>query len=136
MDVITAVRQLGQAIQEDEAYIKYAVAKEKNDSDTELQELIGQFNLYRLNINELFNDNDEPTDKEKVAKLNEEMRECYAKIMQNESMAAFTAAKEELDTLMKRVNGIIGLCIEGKDPATCEPPEGCSGSCGSCGGCN
>ena len=136
MDVISAVRQLGAAIQEDEIYIKYNLAKEKNNEDKELQDLIGQFNLIRLNLNEQFGDGDEAADKEKVTKLNEELRECYAKIMQNESRAAFSTAKEEFDALMNKVNGIIGLCVEGHDPMTCEPPSGCSGSCSSCSGCH
>ena len=49
MDAIQAVRELGKAIQEDERYIEYAKAKKANDEDTELQNLIGEFNLIRQN---------------------------------------------------------------------------------------
>ncbi len=135
MDVIEMTRKLGEAIQQDPVYINYALAKEKNDADPQLQDLIGQFNLYRITLNEEFNKGDQKDD-EKIKSVNEKVRECYSTIMENENMRNFNVAKAELDKLMQKVNGIIGLCVEGADPATCEPPEGCSGSCGTCGGCS
>jgi len=50
MDVIEIARQLGKAIQEDERYSDYMLAKEKNDADEALQALIGEFNLIRQNL--------------------------------------------------------------------------------------
>ena len=55
--------------------------------------------------------------------------------MQNPNMAAYNVAKEEMDKLLARINSVIGLCVNGEDPATCEPSE-CTGSCASCGGCH
>lgn len=135
MDVIENARQLGKAIQQDEIYIKYALCKEKNDNDEQLQELIKEFNLIHIQLNNEIAKGDNKSD-EKVAEYNANMRECYDKIMQNENMTAFESAKRDLDALINRVTGIIGLCVEGMDPDTAEPPEGCSGSCGSCSGCH
>lgn len=134
MDVIEAVRQLGVAIQQDEAYIEYTLCKEKNDEDVDLQDLIGKFNLLRISLNDEFS-KEANKDDEKVKEINAKLRDCYTEVMENENMKRFNTAKANLDTLIKRVNGIIGLCIEGEDPMTAEPAEGCSGSCSGCGGC-
>ena len=135
MDVIEATRELGKAIQQDERYIKYMLCKEKNDSDESLQHLIGECNLLRIQINNEFSKEDGKDD-EKVKELNAKLRECYDEIMKNENMAEFDAAKRDIDALISKVNGIITLCVEGHDPMTAEPPEGCTGSCSSCGGCH
>ncbi|MGN0700049.1 MAG: YlbF family regulator, partial [Oscillospiraceae bacterium] len=50
MNVIEVTRQLGLAIQSDERYLEYVKAKEANDADTALQDLIGEFNLIRQNL--------------------------------------------------------------------------------------
>ena len=79
MDMMEAARQLGKAIQADKRYLAFYAAKDANDADEALQELIGRFNLLKMQID---------------------------------------------------------LCIAGEDPDTCEPAEGCTGSCSSCGGCH
>ena len=53
MDVIATARQLGKAIQQDERYLRLMVAQQMNDSDEELQSLIGKFNLKRIDLNGL-----------------------------------------------------------------------------------
>ena len=51
MDIIEKARELGKMIQQDERYKAYYDAKEKNDKDEELQALIGEFNLKRVDLN-------------------------------------------------------------------------------------
>ena len=51
MDVIEMARQLGHALQKDERYIKMATARQASDEDQELQNMIGEFNLKRLSLN-------------------------------------------------------------------------------------
>ena len=51
MTIIEKARELGVMIQQDERYIAYNVAREANDSDEELQQMINDFNLLRLNLN-------------------------------------------------------------------------------------
>lgn len=135
VEVINAVRELGKAIQQDETYIKYMLCKEKNDADEDLQNLVGEFNLLRIQIGNEFS-KEANKDDEKVKEINKKLRDCYDEIMQNENMKTFESAKKEMDELINRVNGIIGLCVEGQDPMTAEPPTGCSGSCSTCGGCH
>ncbi|MBP0982161.1 MAG: YlbF family regulator [Oscillospiraceae bacterium] len=137
MDAIQAVRELGKAIQADERYIEYARAKKVNDEDTELQNLIGEFNLIRQNAAMEYNKPEEEQNKEKLADLNAKMQEAYEKVMANENMALFTVAKAGMDELMGQVNTVLTLVLQGADPETCPTtqPTGCTGSCASCGGC-
>ena len=136
MDIIQMTRELGKAIQADPRYIDYVNAKEANDKDEELQNLIGEFNLKRQSIQYEMNKGDEK-DADKIAKLNTEMQECYGKVMGNVNMANFVIVKNALDKLLEDVNMIISMCCEGEDPDTCEPAaHACSGSCSTCGGCH
>lgn len=135
MDVIEATRKLGEAIQQDERYLKFAEARKNNDSDEALQKLIGEFNLIRLSMDQALSA--EQQDEEKIMKCNNDMRELYARIMQNPAMAAYNEAKLAMDELIKNVTDIIELCVLGEDPATCQPEaHSCGGSCSTCGGCH
>ena len=135
MDIIAAARALGAAIQADERYKKVLEQRRINDADKELQELIGEFNMARMSVdNEL--GKEEGRDEEKIKEFNSTLRRLYGKIMCNDNMIEYNKAKEEFDAVMQRVNAIIELCTEGEDPATCEPATGCTGSCATCGGCH
>ncbi len=135
MDIIAAARALGAAIQADERYKKVLEQRRINDADKELQELIGEFNMARMSVdNEL--GKEEGRDEEKIKEFNSTLRRLYGKIMCNDNMIEYNKAKEEFDAVMQRANAIIELCTEGEDPATCEPATGCTGSCATCGGCH
>ena len=133
MDIIKMTRELGKAIQQDERYVAYTLAKTANDNDAELQTLIGDFNLKRMNINAEMSGGEENSDR--LKKFNEELKEIYSKIMANDNMAAFNTAQSALEQLISDVNQIISMCANGEDPDTCQISHGCSGSCATCGGC-
>lgn len=135
MDVITAVRELGKAIQADERYIKFNEARKANDEDAALQQQIGEFNLIRMQVSEEMN-KDEGKDEEKIKELNKKLRKVYADIMVNDKMAAYNQAKNSFDELVRSMNTIIDKSIAGDDPDTCDWSDGCSGNCASCGGCH
>ena len=52
MDIIEMTRALGKAIQQDERYIRLSLARDNNDNDEKLQEMIGKFNLKRVEVNQ------------------------------------------------------------------------------------
>lgn len=134
MDLIALARQMGHAIQEEKAYKDLRAAQTAADNDKELQDLIGEFNLKRMAIN-----NEackEERDEEKLRSLNEEMRSSYTKIMQNENMIAYNDAKTALDTVMQRVMAIITQSAEGEDPDTTDFSPSCTHDCSTCGGCH
>lgn len=134
MDVIEKTRELGKLIQADERYKKYLETKESNDSDTELQELIGNFNLKRQDLNNEMSKSDK--NDEKIKDLDGQIKELYGKIMSNKNMLDFSEAKNAMDEMLSEINMIITLCANGEDPDTCEATHSCGGNCGSCGGCH
>ncbi len=135
MTVIEITRELGKAIQADPRYIEYNAARQANDADEELQQLIGEFNMQRMQLNREMSKT-ENKDQDKIAQMNLSIRELYGKIMSNEHMAVFNDCKTAFDDLILEVQNIITLCANGEDPATCEPKSSCTGSCATCGGCH
>lgn len=134
MDVIEMTRELGKALQQDDRYIAYTLAKHVNDNDKELQEDIERFTKLRSELNEVMSRKNPET--EKLKELDTDIKAVYQKIMSNKNMIVFTAAQKNLESLVTNINQIISLCANGEDPDTCQPPESnCTGSCSTCGGC-
>ncbi|RKJ40396.1 YlbF family regulator [Acutalibacter sp. 1XD8-33] len=135
MDIIELTRELGKAIQADPRYVEMQLARQQSDEDQELQEAIGEFNLKRMAIS---NEAAKPDrNDETMQRLNKEFREVYGKIMTNEHMKRYDAAKTEFDALFQRVTGILNLCAEGDNPETCDyDAASCGGDCSSCAGCH
>lgn len=133
---IELARELGKSIQNDERYLRFDKAKVQNDLDEELQSAIGEFNLKRINLNSEMNK--DTKDSAKISALNKEVGEIYQSIMNNESMKEYSAAKEEMDELMRQINTILTVSVSGEDPENVDLSAGggCSGNCGGCSGCN
>ena len=135
MDIIKSARKLGKLLQQDERYIAYQNAKNKNDSDEDLQRLIGDFNLKRLDLNNEMSKQERDSDR--LKELDGEIKELYGKIMSNENMNAFNEAKNAMDEMLSQVNNIITMSANGEDPETCPAsPVGCGGNCSGCSGCH
>ena len=134
MDSIQAARELGKAIQEDGRFIKMMAAQQKSDEDTGLQDMIAQFNQTRVDLNREIQKPDK--DQEKVSSMDAEMKDLYQQIFMNEHMAAFTAARNDMEQMMTFVNQIITGSAQGLDPETIEYQESCGGDCSGCSGCH
>lgn len=134
MDLISLARQMGHAIQDEESYKKLQASKTDADNDKELQDLIGEFNLKRMAINNEACKGDK--NEEKLKSLNEEMRAVYSKIMSNEHMIAYNEAKTVFDSTLQRVLAIITQSAEGEDPDTTDFSSGCTHDCSTCAGCH
>lgn len=134
MDIIEKARELGKLIQQEESYIALQKAQAEADADMELQNLIGDFNMKRMSINNEASKKDKDSDK--LALLNSHMREDYSKIMSNKNMIAYNEAKDAFDMVANRVLAIVQQSAEGADPETADySTSSCSGSCSTCGGC-
>ena len=134
MDLIKQAREMGKAIQASEEYAKLQAAQALNDNDEGLQDLIGRFNLKRMELNNLLAADEK--DEEKVNKANADLRQLYQDVMNNPNMVAYNEARNAMDALMNQVTSILSMCVNGEDPDTCEPASGCTGSCSTCGGCH
>jgi len=133
MDIIEMTRELGKALQNDDRYIAYDLAKQANDNDEVLQKQIASFEEMRVQLTSELSKEDKDTDK--IKELDQSIKDTYQKIMSNRNMMVFSAAQNALEALVNNMNQIITLCANGEDPATCEPSTGCTGSCATCGGC-
>ncbi len=134
MDVIEKARELGKALQQDERYLRLVKANQANDADETLQDLIGKFNLKRMEINQEVTK--EQKDSDKLSKLDAEFKELYKTIMSRPTMVEYNAAKQDMESLVTFINQIVVDSANGEDPDTIEQATGCSGSCSSCSGCH
>ncbi len=138
MDVIKLTRELGAAIQKDERYLAFAKARQENEADAELNDLMGQIQMVQMNY-QMEASKEEP-DSAKMQELEEQFNDVYTKFMDNDKMKVYEAARAEIDEMMNYVMQILGLCVNGADPETCEPEQphehNCDGSCSSCSGCH
>ncbi|MBR6385103.1 MAG: YlbF family regulator [Ruminococcus sp.] len=134
MDIMEMTRELGKALQNDDRFIAYNLAKQANDNDKELQDLINSFTNMQNKLSEELRKEDK--DGEALKELDRNIKATYNKIMSNKNMIVFSAAQKSLESLVQNINQIITMCANGEDPETCQPSTGCSGSCATCGGCS
>ncbi len=133
MDIIKLTRELGKAIQQDERYLKFVAAREANEADTELNDLVGKMQLIHMSYQHEASKED--ANEQKLQAYEEEFMGIREKIIANPNMANYEAARMAIDEMMNHIVGILTECIKGEDPETCEPPQehSCSGNCSSCG---
>ena len=138
MSVIELTRQLGAAIQQDERYLAFAKAKEANEKDEALNALMGEIQMIQMNYQ--MEASKEAPDSAKMQEFEAEFNAKYEAFMANENMQRYDEARAEVDSMMNYIMQILGLCVNGADPATCEPEQqhehSCDGSCSSCSGCH
>ncbi len=134
--ILDMTRELAEAMQQDERFIKLQMAQSAADEDDELQGMIGEFNLKRIALNNEVSKEGEEKDGEKIRELDKELRETYARLMDNDHMKGYQSAKADLDLLVNKMMRVITLASQGEDPYTVDVDSACSGNCSSCGGCH
>lgn len=133
--LVEMAKDFGYAIQQDDRFVKAQMAQAAADEDEALQGMIGEFNLKRMAISTEMAKEDK--DEEKLNALDTDIREIYEKIMSNEHMVAYNAAKADLDAVLKQINTVIMMAAQGQDPETAlEESSSCGGNCSACGGCH
>ena len=135
-DLMEMAKQLGKELQKDERYLAFRKASADNDADEALQNLIGEFNLKRLDLG---NEEDKPEpDADRAKVLGEEVRDLYSQIMAHDSMRKYQAARAEFEQLLDGINRVIAYSAAGQDPDSYDPAAaaGCSGDCSACAGCH
>ncbi len=135
MDCIEMFKRAAQALKTDERYLALDTARRTADEDPELQNMIGEFNLARMDLNNEIGKEDRSD--ERISELNEKINTLYTGIMQNEKMAAYNEAKHDCEGLINYIDAIINTAMNGGDPMSVSEPSGdCTGSCATCGGCH
>ena len=135
MDLIRMARDFGKEIQSSDEYIALAAAQQAADEDQELQQMIQEFNLIRVKLSTAMQAEDQ--DQEKIQELDKTLKDTYTKVMGNPNMMQYNIAKQDVDSLMNQITGILMLCVNGEDPETCDPTaHSCGGDCSGCSGCH
>ena len=134
MDLIQMTRDLGAEIQKSDLYTAYMVAREAADQDKELQDMIGEFNLKKLDLSNAVQSDEK--DRDKINALNVTVRDLYNRIMANPLMMAANTTRSELDQTLQFMQQILVYSANGEDPQTIEPEsDSCGGDCSGCSGC-
>ena len=135
MDCIELFKTAAAAMQTDPRLLALTTAQKACDEDQVLQELIGQFNLLRIDLNEEIGKSER--DNQKIAELNEKVGKVYQEIMETSGMVAYNEAKTAVEGMINHINAIVNTAVEGGDPMLVEEPSAsCTGSCSSCSGCH
>ena len=71
--VMDLAEALGQAIEEDEAFVQYRQAKEQYDQDEPLQQLISEYNLKKMAVMNHMSSNSSEADDTKLKQLQDEL---------------------------------------------------------------
>ena len=134
MDCIELFKKAAAAMQTDPRLLALTTAQKACDEDQVLQELIGQFNLLRIDLNEEIGKSER--DNQKIAELNEKVGKVYNQIMETPAMVTYNEAKTAVEGMINHINAIVNTAVEGGDPMLVEEPSACTGSCSSCSGCH
>ena len=116
MDIIKLTRELGAAIQQDERYLNFAKAREENEKDAELNELMAQIQMVQMNY-QMEASKEEP-DSAKMQAYEEQFNDVYTKFMDSDKMKKYEAARAEIDNMMNYLMQILGLRILNKNTQT------------------
>ena len=87
MDCIDLFKRAAMALQTDSRYLALDQARKMNDSDEELQNMIGEFNLARMDLNNEIGKTER--NDARIAELNEKVNTLYGQIMNDEGMIAY-----------------------------------------------
>ena len=135
-NLMEMAKALGKALQTDDRYLAFRKAADDNDNDKTLQDMIGKFNLLRLDMEN--EQNKEQPDQDRIKALQAQGQALYGEIMQNKSMVAYQTARAEFEQLLDGINRIIAMSAAGQDPDSYDPDahSACSGNCSGCSGCH
>lgn len=135
-DAITMFKEAAAQLQKEMEFVALMETQKRNDEDEALQDMIGDFNLARIELNSELSKT-EGKSQEKINELDAKVRKLYSDIMANDSMQAYNEAKADFEGVVEYVNAILATAVNGGDPMTVEKPvAGCTGSCSSCAGCH
>ena len=129
-DLTKLAHELGEAIEASEEFKKYNEAKALQETDSELQMFIGEYNLRRMQLmTELQKDQAEQKE-EDLNSMRDQMNAAYDKVIAHPIMKQFSEASEALQEMVNGVYQIINFHVTG------EEPHSCGGNCSSCSGCH
>ena len=129
--VFEKTRELGEALQQSEAYLRMKAAEEKAMTNMEAAEMMASYLEKRGQIQAMMEvENPDPG---AMQRLSNEMDEIQEKLQMIDDIVELTAARAEFNGLIGQINQVLQFIVTGR---MTDEEGGCSGSCESCGGCH
>lgn len=128
-DILEMAKELGLAIENSKEFENLKNAETIQANDEKAQNLIGEYNLARMNI--MQKAQGENLTQEDYDKIRTELADEFDKLMCYDVIKNFIDAKEAFDSMYEQVKNIVDFYANGEKQSS-----GCSGSCSSCGGCH
>ncbi len=134
MDIIKMAREMGAAIQQEPEYLALCAAKQANDEDETLQQMIVDFNALMQE-----GEKKAAEDESAIDEIGAQIQDSYDAIMSNVNMVRYNQCKDKMDAMMQKVVAILAASVNGEDPMTFDPDaaaeHSCGGDCSHCHGC-
>lgn len=128
-EIIEKAKELGKLLSDSAQAKEFNAAKTAYDQDSEIQELIGQFNIHKMSMAAL--SKQENPDEVRISEHEDKLRDVYDKIMESELMTQYQLKSQAVEKLISEINNILNFYIFGE-----EAQGSCSGNCAGCNGCN
>ncbi len=128
--IIELAHKLGVEIAESDEMKALEAAKKTYDEDTELQELIREYETERFLLRQEMSKEVDDVDKDTMMKIKSRVEELSGVIASNPNFILFTNAQKCVNDIMDSINAEIKFCITG------ERPVECTHDCSTCGGCS
>ncbi|MBQ4052037.1 MAG: YlbF family regulator [Clostridia bacterium] len=127
-EIIEKAKELGAMLQASEQMKRYNASKLAFEADEEVQNLVKEYNLQRMNMMNVSEEED--ADGSRMAELEERIKAIYEKVMAAPTMVEMQAAGQALQELVGQINGVISFYVTGEEPTSC------THDCSTCGGCH
>ncbi len=124
-----AIESLKAALAESEELKAYNEAKAVYDADTELMNLINEYNVQATLLETEGRKPENERDTQLVESISARLRECYDAVSTSKSLAGMRDAEQALSVIVNAINDAVRFTIE---------PEqaNCTHDCSTCGGCH
>ena len=132
MDIIfEKTRELGEALQQSEAYNRMKKAEEKAMQNMQAAEMMASYLEKRGQIQEMMEvENPDPG---AMKRLSEEMDAIQEQLHMVDDIVELTSARAEFNGLIGQINQVLQFIVTGR---MTDEEGGCTGSCNSCSGCH
>ena len=129
--VFEKTRELGEALQESQAYLRMKEAEIKAMQNMEAAEMMALYLEKRGQIQEMMEvENPDPG---AMQRLSNEMDEIQEKLQMIDDIVELTTARAEFNALIGQINQVLQFIVTGR---MTDEEGGCPGSCNSCSGCH
>lgn len=125
-EIKNAAQALGEMIKADPITVRYEAAAEAYKNNTEVNELITEYNVQRSALGAEYQK--EEKDQALIDTINSRISEIYKNITTHPVYTEYVKAQEDMNGLVNQVNREITGAIYG------EYPDECTHDCSSCGG--